>query len=196
MKTAQLRGSPRDVPSNVPKQGGARPGGRSADRNTGRIADRATQIMEAEIRELRFRTNGNAALAVDTAPAPAVEAVPERPKLRLAPPLPVKVPRTPFVVFVVMVVIAGVLGILVLNNKINENAFTLDALHKSQSELDIKQQQLEQYIADRESPGSLAAAATKLGLSDPGPPAFILLPDGKIIGVPRPATGPTSIAGN
>jgi len=116
--------------------------------------------------------------------------------LRLAPPIPVKVPRTPFVVFVVLVVVAGVLGILVLNNKINENAFTLDALHKSQNELDIRQQQLEQYIAERESPGSLAAAAAKLGLTDPGPPAFILLPDGKIIGVPRPASGPTSIASN
>jgi hypothetical protein len=98
------------------------------------------------------------------------------------------------VVFIVLVVIAGVLGILVLNNKINENAFTLDALHKSQNELDIKQQQLEQYIAERESPGSLAAAAAKLGLTDPGPPAFILLPDGKIIGVPRPASGPPSNA--
>lgn len=187
MKTAQLRGSPR----NVPQQAGARPGGRSADRNT----DRATQIIDAELRELRFRSNGNAALAPAFEPEPAPEQ-PQRPKLLLAPPLPVKVPRTPFVVFVVMVVIAGVLGILVLNNKINENAFTLDALHKSQSQLDIKQQQLEQYIADRESPGSLAAAATKLGLSDPGPPAFILLPDGKIIGVPRPASGPASTASN
>jgi hypothetical protein len=174
---AQLRGSPRKVM----RDGGARPGGRSVDR--------ATQIMEAELRELRFRSNGNAALAAMPEPVAPQEPVQEkRPRLRLAPPIPVKVPRTPFVVFVVLVVIAGVLGILVLNNKINENAFTLDALHKSQNELDLKQQQLEQYIAEHETPGSLAAAAAKLGLADPGPPAFILLPDGKIIGVPRPAT--------
>src|SRR5512139_3387774 len=147
MGTTQLRGSPR---GNVPQQGGARPGGRGVDR--------ASLIMEAELRELRFRTNGNAALAASPVAdaAPPAEVV-KRPKLRLAPPIPVRVPRTPFVVFVVLVVIAGVLGILVLNNKINENAFTLDALHKSQSELDLKQQQLEQYIAERESPGSLAA---------------------------------------
>jgi hypothetical protein len=186
MRTAQLRGSPR----NMAREGGARAGGRGADR--------AAQIMEAELRELRFRSNGNAALAAapePDLPEPAQEPA-KRQRLRLAPPIPVRVPRTPFVVFVVLVVIAGVLGILVLNNKINENAFTLDALHKSQNDLDLKQQQLEQYIADRESPGSLAAAAAKLGLANPGPPAFILLPDGKIIGVPRPATGPASNAGN
>ena len=184
MGTTQLRGSPR---GHVPQHTGARPGGRGVDR--------ASQIMEAELRELRFRTNGNAALAAAPVPelAPPAEEV-RRPRLRLAPPIPVKVPRTPFVVFVVMVVIAGVLGILVLNSKINENAFTLDALHRSQSELDLKQQQLEQYIAERETPGSLAAAAAKLGLTDPGPPAFILLPDGTIIGVPRPASGPPSNA--
>jgi hypothetical protein len=177
MGMAQLRGSPRDVM----REDGARPGGRGVDR--------ATQIMEAELRELRLRSNGNAALAA--VPEPVAQPQEEkRPRLRLAPPIPVKVPRTPFVVFVVLVVIAGVLGILVLNNKINENAFTLDALHKSQHELDLKQQQLEQYIAERETPGSLAAAAAKLGLADPGPPAFILLPDGKIIGVPRPGSGP------
>src|SRR5262245_8142816 len=181
MGTTQLRGSPR---REVPQQGGARPGGRSADR--------ASQIMEAELRELRFRPNATGARDGDpVTDQPVVEEPARRPKLRLAPPIPVKVPRTPFVVFVVLVVVAGVLGILVLNNKINENAFTLDALHKSQSELDLQQQQLEQYIAEHESPGSLAAAAAKLGLADPGPPAFILLPDGKIIGVPRPASGPT-----
>jgi hypothetical protein len=106
----------------------------------------------------------------------------------------VGVPRTPFIFLLVLVVVAGVLGILVLNSTINQNAFKLDALRASQAELDLRQQQLEQFIAEKESPGSLAAAAAKLGLSDPGPPAFILLPDGKVIGVPRPATGTPSNA--
>ncbi|NUO55919.1 MAG: hypothetical protein HOV78_04610, partial [Hamadaea sp.] len=53
---------------------------------------------------------------------------PERPKLRLAPPMPVSGPRVPFVVMIVVLVMAGVVGILALNQKINENAFKLDKL--------------------------------------------------------------------
>ncbi|GIH04756.1 hypothetical protein Rhe02_28230 [Rhizocola hellebori] len=169
MTTTPLRASPR---SKLPQQGG-RPGGRGVD-----------QAVEPSFEGLV------------TGPGPA-ESLGERKarlKIRLAPPVPVAVPRTPFIVALVVVVVAGVLGILVLNSKINQNAFKLDALRASQAELDLRQQQLEQFIAEKESPGSLAAAATKLGLSDPGPPAFILLPDGKVIGVPRPATGAPSNA--
>ncbi len=171
MTTAPLRASPR---SRLPQQGEARPGGRGVDQ--------AVQPNRAELTVVQD---------------PAVTEAPEkktRLKIRLAPPVPVAVPRAPFIVLLVLVVVAGVLGILVLNSKINQNAFKLDALRASQAELDLRQQQLEQFIAEKESPGSLAAAATKLGLSDPGPPAFILLPDGKVIGVPRPAGGTPSNA--
>ncbi|WP_117208302.1 hypothetical protein [Allorhizocola rhizosphaerae] len=120
--------------------------------------------------------------------------VAQKPKLRLVPPVPVKVVRTPFVILVIMVVVAGVLGILVLNTKINQNAFELAALRDEQNRLDLRQQQLEQQIAEYESPGNLAAAGRKLGLVDPGAPAFITLPDGKIIGVPKPAAGSPSAA--
>jgi hypothetical protein len=170
MTTAPLRASPR---SKLPQQGGTRPGGRGVD--------------QAE--ELRFQE-----LAAGSVAAEPVADKKTRITIALAPPVPVAVPRTPFIVALVLVVVAGVLGILVLNSKINQNAFKLDALRASQTELDLRQQQLEQFIAEKESPGSLAAAAAKLGLSDPGPPAFILLPDGKVIGVPRPATGAPSNA--
>ncbi len=110
------------------------------------------------------------------------------------PPVPVKVVRTPFVILVIVVVVAGVLGILVLNTKINQNAFEIAALRDEQTKLDLRQQQLERQIADYESPGNLAAAGRKLGLVDPGAPAFITLPDGKVIGVPKPASGTPSAA--
>ena len=45
------------------------------------------------------------------------------------------------------VVVGGVLGILVVNTKINENAFRLDRLQQQQAALDLQQQQLEQQIA-------------------------------------------------
>ena len=112
---------------------------------------------------------------------------------RLKPPVPVTVVRAPFVILVIVSVIAGVVGILVLNTKITENAFTLSAMRKEQTLLDQREQHLKQLISGYESPGSLAAAAAKLGLVEAGPPAFIVLPDGRTIGVPKPATGNPSV---
>jgi len=112
---------------------------------------------------------------------------------RLKPPVPVTVVRAPFVILVIMSVITGVVGILVLNTKITENAFKLSAMRREQVQLDQREQQLKQLISNYESPGSLAAAAAKLGLVEAGPPAFIVLPDGRTIGVPKPATGTPSV---
>jgi hypothetical protein len=111
------------------------------------------------------------------------------PRLRVAPPLPVLVPRAPFIALVLALVVGGVLGILVLNTKINENAFRLHDLRQQQANLDQRQQDLEQQLADYEAPNNLAAAACKLGLVAAGAPAFIRLPDGRVVGVPQPATG-------
>ena len=136
----------------------------------------------------RFPTQGSAALQ-------PVEVVPEQepPRLQVAPPAPVVTPRAPFVLLVLTLVVAGVLGILVLNTKINENAFRLHDLQEQQTALDQQEQQLERELADRESPGSLAAAARRLGLVPAGNPAFIRMPDGRVIGVPQPASGQPSI---
>ncbi|MDI1464870.1 hypothetical protein QEZ54_28260 [Catellatospora sp. KI3] len=133
--------------------------------------------------------SGNAALAAQ----PVAEEPVRRPRLRLAPPVPVAAPRTPFVLLIVVVVVAGVLGILVLNTKIAENGLHLTELNHKQAQLDLREQQVSQEIAEAESPGRLEAAAKRLGLVPAGAPAFIRLPDGKIIGVPQPATGKPSI---
>jgi hypothetical protein len=94
-----------------------------------------------------------------------------------------------------VVVIAGVVGILVLNTKINENAFRLDALQRNQQNLDRTEDQMNRRLADFDSPSNLAAAARRLGLVPADSPAFIKLPDGKILGVPRPASGQPSASG-
>jgi hypothetical protein len=111
------------------------------------------------------------------------------PRLRVAPPVPVSAPRAPFVALILVLVVGGVLGILLVNTKINENAFRLDRLQKQQAALDLQQQQLQKQIAEHEAPGNLAAKARRFGLVESGPPAFIRLPDGKVIGVPQPAGG-------
>jgi len=129
----------------------------------------------------------------DASPSPRTQPEPKKTRLRLAPPAPMRGPRVPFVVMIVVLVIAGVIGILALNQKINENAFKLSHLQDQQVNLDRQQDQLDEQIAEKEAPGNLAAAARKLGLVPAGAPAFILLPDGRIIGVPQPASGTPAI---
>jgi hypothetical protein len=129
-------------------------------------------------------------------PAPARQQAPlgEGLSAPAAPPLPLTLPRPSFLVFMVSTVVVGVLGVLVLNTKINENAFRLDALQAQQSALDMQEEQLTQALADRESTGNLRAAAIRLGLVPAGEPAFIKLPNGEVVGVPQPAVGGRSPA--
>jgi hypothetical protein len=166
----------------------------TAPRSGGRTAER------------HHRTVGNTALKTEpitVAPAKGEQlatepggATRERkvgvPWLRVAPPLPVAVPRAPFIALILVVVVGGVLGILVVNTKINENAFRLTELREQQSALDVQEQQLKQEIARAEDPGNLTAQARKLGLVE-GTPVQIRLPDGRLTGMMTPATQPPSI---
>jgi hypothetical protein len=113
----------------------------------------------------------------------------------VTPPLPIALPRAPFLVLMVSLVVLGVAGVLILNTKINENAFRLDSLQGQQTSLDLQEQQLKQNLAQLEAPGNLRAAASRLGLVPAGTPAFINLPDGRVVGVPQPATGSTTTSG-
>jgi hypothetical protein len=148
---------------------------------------------EAVADDLEHVVSGSVALKARTrparAPGHAVEAA-EGPQLRVAPPAPVRAPRAPFVMLVLMLVIAGFVGILVLNTKINENVFRLHDLKQSQADLDVQQQQLQADIAQQAAPGTVAGKARELGMLPPTkPPAFIVLPDGRKLGVPQPAVG-------
>lgn len=146
------------------------------------------------------------ARAYPTAGSTALAPVPERgeeqatrrvgPRLRVAPPPPVAVPRAPFVGLVLLVVIGGVLGILLLNTKINENAFILHDLRQQQAELDQRQQRLEEEIAAADSSAQLAAAARRLGLVrvDDEQLPHLWVPSGRLDGTPAPTTGEPSRA--
>lgn len=129
-----------------------------------------------------YRVDGSAALRAQPATSRA-------PRLRVAPPMPVAAPRAPFVVLVLVLVIGGVLGILLLNTKINENAFRLAGLHKESAALDQREEQLDRELAELASAGNLEAAANRLGLVKAGTPAHLRMPDGKVFGVPQPASG-------
>ncbi|SCG63291.1 hypothetical protein [Micromonospora inositola] len=174
-----------------------RSGGRTAAQRTTRgttataEADRPDRREETRARGARgFPTQGSAALR----PAERTKATTTAsPRLRVAPPPPVSVPRAPFVGLILVLVVGGVLGILLVNTKINENAFKLEKLQQQQAKLDVDQQQLEKEIAEQKAPGNLTANARKLGLVESGEPAYIRLPDGKTIGVPHPAEGAPAV---
>jgi hypothetical protein len=140
---------------------------------------------------------GTAALQLDTAPqvtAAPLTAPAAAPRLWVAPPAPVRVPRARFAAVVVGVVVAGVFGILLINTKTNENTFEIDRLQDQQAALDTQEQQLDKEIAAYEAPGNLDAAAKRLGLVQAGTPAYIRLPDGKVLRVPKPGEGSQSRA--
>ena len=166
-----------------------------APRSGGRIAEqRGDEQPSAAGRRGRYRdgravdapTQGTSALQPADAPARDTGSTP---RLRVAPPVPIQAPRAPFIVLVLVLVVAGVFGILLINTKTNENTFKLSKLQDQQNTLDNQQQSLENQIAGYESTGNLDAAARRLGLVKADTPAYIRLPDGKIIGVPKPGEG-------
>ncbi|WP_432899044.1 hypothetical protein ACQP1S_23050 [Micromonospora matsumotoense] len=172
-----------------------RSGGRTTAQRTNRTAtpaDLAGQQGEARRGAREFPTQGSAALRPAEQPATRATGT-GSPRLRVAPPPPVRVPRAPFAALIVVLVVGGVLGILAVNTKINENAFKLQQLQQQQARLDVDQQQLEKEIEEAKEPGNLTAEARKLGLVEAGEPAYIRLPDGRLIGVPQPADGQPAI---
>ncbi|MEU7587629.1 hypothetical protein AB0A95_15160 [Micromonospora sp. NPDC049230] len=175
-----------------------RSGGRTAAERAPRLGngtpriDRVNRQGETRARGAReFPTQGTAALRPVEKAGKVSGARP--PRLRVAPPPPVSVPRAPFAALIVVLVVGGVLGILAVNTKINENAFRLERLQQQQARLDLEKQQLDKQIAESEAPGNLIAEARRLGLVDAGEPGYIRLPDGKTIGVPQPASGKPSV---
>ncbi|EWM68517.1 MULTISPECIES: hypothetical protein [Micromonospora] len=168
-----------------------RSGGRTAAQRTTRATTATDRREDTRARGAReFPTQGSAALR--PAERTRVTGTPA-PRLRVAPPAPIRVPRAPFVALILVLVVGGVLGILAVNTKINENAFKLERLQQQQAKLDVDEQELKKEIANQKAPGNLTANARKLGLVESEDPAYIRLPDGQTIGVPHPAQGAPSV---
>jgi hypothetical protein len=135
---------------------------------------------ETSDRALRARPVSGGAPARESRPAP-------RPRLRVVPQANLPAPRAPFVVLVLALLVGGLVSLLMLNTLVNENSFRIHALQGQQQELDLREQQLQRELDRREATPALASAAKRLGLVPAGTPAFIRLPDGKVLGVPTPA---------
>ena len=133
--------------------------------------------------------------------APGLEPVAARPKPRRRPPLAVvpahrAVPtggpleRTPFVALVVSLLAAGLLGLLVLNTALAQDAFRLHTLKQDARVLEDREQALQREVEALQAPQELAARATALGMVEAGPPAFLRLSDGAVLGAETPAAVP------
>jgi hypothetical protein len=122
--------------------------------------------------------------------AGATPAVDRRSSLRAVPPAALPVPRAPFVILVLTLLGGGLVALLLLNTSINENAFRLHDLQMRQQALDLHEDLSRRDVERLEAPGTLIAAARRMGLVPAGSPAFIRLSDGKVLGNPKPATVP------
>jgi hypothetical protein len=102
--------------------------------------------------------------------------------------------RAPFVAAVVVILAAGLLGLLLLNTVLAQDAFRLHALQLQGHVLADQEQSLQREVEALQSPQSLAARATAMGMVPGGPRAFLRLSDGKVLGVAVPGQAPVVAA--
>jgi hypothetical protein len=111
------------------------------------------------------------------APSPALRLVPRR-RQRAA--------RTPYVVFVVVLLVVGLLGLLALNTLLAEGSFQVHRLQADARSLSNQEQALREQVSALQSPANLSAQAQAMGMVPGGPPVFLRLEDGAILGQPVP----------
>ena len=143
-------------------------------------------------------TSGSAARAL-RAPAPVV--CPRA--LRLVPQRRSNAARAPFAVVVVVLLVGGLLGLLMLNTMVAQGAFRLHDLTVQGKVLDDREEVLSRQVQTLQAPTSLSQRATAFGMVPGGPPVFLRLSDGAVLGTPGapaaaapapPAPAPTAPA--
>ena len=121
-----------------------------------------------------------AAARARTTPAPAAAPAP-RGSLRLVPPRSAA-RRAPFVAVVVALLAVGLLGLLALNTVLAHDAFRLHELQVEGKQLAEREQALLTEVESLQAPRSLADRAEGMGMVQGGPPSFLRLPDGAVLG--------------
>jgi hypothetical protein len=102
--------------------------------------------------------------------------------LKLVPQRRSQAAKTPFAIVLVVLLVGGLLGLLLLNTLVAQDSFTLHDLAKQSRDLQLREQQLAGQVEDAQAPGKLADRATRMGMVPGGPPAFLRLPDGRVLG--------------
>ena len=100
-----------------------------------------------------------------------------------------------FVVLLAGLLAVGLLGLLGLNMALAQGSFASTDLSRQQAALADTEQQLQQQVAELQSPQHLAASALALGMVGTTNPVFIDPFTGKVLGVPQVARRPHVAAG-
>ena len=111
-----------------------------------------------------------------------------RARLTVVPRQDPRPPRTPFVVLVATILLAGVVGLLLFNTHMQQGSFRASALETRATQLHARQQSLELQLDRHRDPQEVAVRAQRLGMVPLANPAFLLLPDGRTLGLTRPAS--------
>ena len=98
--------------------------------------------------------------------------------------------RGPFAAAVVALLVAGLFGLLFLNTVLGKDSFHLHELRVQAVELADREQTLIREVEALRAPGTLAEKATEMGMVQAGPPAFLRLSDGAVLGATDPAAAP------
>lgn len=129
-----------------------------------------------------------------SAVAPAVApALPRRRALLTVVPAGEPQPRAPFAFSIVALMVTGLIGLLVLNTVLAKDAFKLHALQVEGRKLADTEQFLTREVEALRSPSVLAGKAAAMGMVQAGPPAFLRLPDGAVLGSAAPAQAPAPV---
>ena len=107
-------------------------------------------------------------------------------------PVPAAVPplrQLPFVLVLAAVLGAGMVGLLVLNTTLQGQSFELRDKQQQATSLSYIEAGLQAQVDDLAATRSLVARATALGMRPNPAPAFLVLPDGTVVGTPKKADG-------
>ena len=129
-----------------------------------------------------------ASLLRSSEPAPRRRAV-----LTVVPVREVAAPRAPFALAVVALLVTGLIGLLVLNTVLGKDSFHLFELRSQNRALLDQEQVLVREVETLRSPSTIAEKATGLGMVPAGPPAFLRLPDGAVLGLAEAAQAPVVV---
>jgi hypothetical protein len=110
--------------------------------------------------------------------------------LRLVPTPGRRAPRAAFVTVVMLVLGAGLVGLLLVTTGMQQRAFVLFEMQGQVADLREQRQTLTAELAEREAPGSLARAATLIGMVPNDTPAFLDLESSTVRGELVPAPVP------
>lgn len=97
--------------------------------------------------------------------------------------------RFPFIVVLIAVFGVGMAGLLMLNTTLQNQAFQYRALKREATVLAYDQATLQQQLDQLSAPSELARQASAIGMRPNPAPAFLVIPDGKIIGKPKRVSG-------